>query len=189
MLISSSYIIYKHHHLPWVQSSTSTPFLLCPSCYSKVYRHFNPTQTYSTCRATPKPGQKFHRHSPNPVIVSKYIKDTTGTDIRISPHDCICTSCYNTHCSIVKSIEYKLNGSDELLAKSIEEWEATKKTHNTDRLTKAILTSVVFVAKNLLVQKALLLPWVCQVFLNTYTGDMNSVQVTLAGAGNPRRGG
>ena len=153
---------------------------MCPCCYTKVYHHFNPTKTCSTCGATPKPGQKFHRHSPNPVIVSKYIKDITETDIHISPADCICTSCYNTHCSIVKSIESELNGSDEILSKSVEEWEATKKAHTTDQLTKAILTSVIFVAKHLLVQKALLLlPWVCQVFLNIYTGDLNSVQVTL----------
>ena len=35
----------------------------------------------------------------------------------------------------------ELNGSDEILSKSIEEWEATKKAHNTDQLTKLILTS------------------------------------------------
>ena len=38
---------------------------------------------------------------------------------------------------------------------------------------------MIFVAKHLLAQKALLLPWVCQIFLNAYTGDMNSVQVSL----------
>ena len=103
------------------------------------------------CAATPKPGQKFHRHSPNPVIVSKYIKDTNGTDILISPDDCICTSCYNTQCSIVNSTECELNGSDEMLLKSIDDWEATKKAHNTDQLTKAVLSSVIFVYSQVLV--------------------------------------
>ena len=162
-----------------IQSSSNVPFLLCPSCYSKVYRHFNPTHTCTTCGATPKPGQKFHRRSPDPVINSKYIKDTIETDIYISADDCICTSCYNAHCSIVKSIKHELNGSDEMLTKSIEEWKAAHQAHNTDHLTKAILSSVIFVAKHLLAQKALLLPWVCQVFLNAYTGDMNSAQVSL----------
>ena len=135
-----------------VQSSPSTPFLLCPSCYSKVYRELNHPQNCSSCGATPKPGQKLYRHSPNPVVVSKYITDTTGTDTVISPDDYICTSCYNTHCTIAKS-------------------------------TKAIVSSVIYVAQHLLVQKALLLPWVCQVFLNVYgiqpSEDTNTVQVTL----------
>ena len=164
-----------------VQPSSSTPFLLCPSCYNKVYRLFNPVQNCSFCGATPKPGQKFHHHSPNPVIVSKYIKDTTGTPIVISPDDWLCTSCYNTHCSIVKSTECELKGSDEMLIKCIDDWEA--KAYDTDQLTKAVLSSVIFVAKYLLLQKALLLPWVCQVFLIAYgiqyTGDIKSVQVTL----------
>ena len=115
------------------------------------------------------------------LIISKYIKDTTGTPIVISPDDWLCTSCYNTHCSIVKSTECELNGSDEMLIKSIDDWEA--KAYDTDQLTKAVLSSVIFVAKYLLLQKALLLPWVCQVFLIAYgiqyTGDIKSVQVTL----------
>ena len=135
--------INKLEKLLGVQSSSSVPFLLCPSCYSKVYRHFNPTHTCSTCGATPKPGQKFHRHSPDPVIISKYINDKTGTDNYISADDCICTSCYNAHCSIVRSIKHELNGSDEMLSKSIEQWEATCQAHKTDQLTKAILTSVI----------------------------------------------
>ena len=170
-----------------VQSSSSTPFLLCPSCYSKVYRELNHPQNCSSCGATPKPGQKLYRHSPNPVVVSKYITDTTGTDTVISPDEYICTSCYNTQCTIVKSTDCtpncKPNGSDEMLQKSIKEWEATKEDSKTDHLTKAIVSSVIYVAQHLLVQKALLLPWVCQVFLDVYgiqpSEDTNTVQVTL----------
>ena len=82
----------------------------------------------------PKPGTKFCRHSPNSLLVSKYIKDSTGTDIDIRPEDGICTSCYNSHCTIIKSIKCEQIGSDEMLARSIEEWEDTKTVHNTDRL-------------------------------------------------------
>ena len=68
-----------------------------------------------------------------------------------------------------------------MLIKCIDDWEA--KAYDTDQLTKAVLSSVIFVAKYLLLQKALLLPWVCQVFLIAYgiqyTGDIKSVQVTL----------
>ena len=151
-----------------VKSSSSAPFLLCPCCYREVHRLFNPEQRCSSCGATPKPGQKFYRRCPNPVIISKYLQDTSDTNILISPDDCICTSCYNTHCSIIKSIESDLHGSDQMLLQSIKEWEITKDNTSTDQLTKAILSSVIYVAKSLLLQKALLLPWVCEVFLNAY---------------------
>ena len=70
-----------------VQSSTDNPFLLCPTCYTKLYRQFNPVLNCTSCRAIPKHGQKFCRHSPNSTIVSQYLKDTTGTDVVISPDD------------------------------------------------------------------------------------------------------
>ena len=60
------------------------------TCYSKVYHQTNGTQNCSICGATPKTGQKFHRHCPSLKIVSKYIKDTIGNDTAISPDDCIC---------------------------------------------------------------------------------------------------
>ena len=164
-----------------VQSSTDNPFLLCPTCYTKLYRQFNPVLNCTSCRAIPKHGQKFCRHSPNSTIVSQYLKDTTGTDVVISPDDWICTNCYNTHCTIIKSIECNQIGSNEMLAKAIEEWETTT-AYNIDKLTKAILSSVVFVAKYLLAQKALLLPWACHVFLQVYNvqyTDIKSVQVSL----------
>ena len=68
-----------------------------------------------------------------------------------------------------------------MLAKPIEEWETTT-AYNIDKLTKAILSSVVFVAKHLLAQKAVLLPWACHVFLQAYNvqyTDIKSVQVNL----------
>ena len=42
-----------------VQPSSSTPFLLCPSCYNQVYCLFNPVQNCSFCGATPKNNIEF----------------------------------------------------------------------------------------------------------------------------------
>ena len=148
-----------------VQVSDDIPFLLCPPCYSKVYNHFNSPSRCSSCGATSKLGQKFIRHSPNPTLISQYLTEATGIEIVIGPSDRICTSCYNTHSSIIKSTECQLNGSDEKLENDTETWEVTIRRHNDDELTNAILTSVIFVAQSLLSQKAVLLPWVCQVFL------------------------
>ena len=113
-----------------VTSSMSMPFLLCPSCYREVHRHFNPEQRCSSCGATPNPGHKFNRRCPNPGMISKYLEETSEVNILISSDDCICTSCYNTHCSIIKSIECELNGSDETLLQSINEWETTMTAEN-----------------------------------------------------------
>ena len=151
-----------------VQVSDDVPFLLCPPCYSKVYNHFNSPSRFSSCGATSKFGQKFIRHSPNPTLISQYLTEATGIEIVIGPSDRICTSCYNTHSSIIKSTECQLNGSDEKLENDIETWEVTIRRHNDDELTNAIPTSVIFVAQSLLSQKAVLLPWVCQVFLEAY---------------------
>ena len=165
-----------------VESSENTSLLLCPNCYTKLHRLYT-TQNCSSCGTMPKPGSKLYRHSPDSILVSKYIKDTTGNDLKITPDDLICTSCYNSHCKIINSIKCEQIGSDEMLAKCIAEWEARKLAHNTDRLTSAILSSVLFVAKHLLPHKAVLLPWVCSVFLQAYgithTGDIKSAQIVV----------
>ena len=131
-----------------VQSSADSPFLLCPTCHTKLYHQFNPVLNCTSCGATPKPGKKFCHHSPNVTIVFQYLKDTTGTDIVISPDDWICTNCYNTHCSIIKSIKYEQTGSNEMLGKAIEVWEVTANTHSTDKFTKATLSSVILMTKH-----------------------------------------
>ena len=48
-------------------------------------------------------------------------------------------------------MECDQTGSNEMITKATEEWETTS-AHNSDTLTKAILLSVIFVAKHLLVQ-------------------------------------
>ena len=117
----------------------------------------------------------------NFASIAQYLKDITGIDVVISPDEWICTNCYNTHCNIIKSIECDQTGSNEMITKATEEWETTN-AHNTDTLTKAILLSVIFVAKHLLAQKAILLPWACHVFLQAYDvqyADIKSVKVKL----------
>jgi len=60
------------YHCTWnnlgVQLSSGTPFLLSPSCYSKVYCG---TQNHSTWGAAPNSGHKFCCHSSSPQIASK----------------------------------------------------------------------------------------------------------------------
>ena len=156
------------------------PFLLCPPCYSKVNYHFNSPIKCSSCGATSKPGQKFIRYSLNSTLISKYLTETIGTEIVIEPSDRICTSCYNTHSSIIKSLQTKLSGTDEMLQKAIDTWDASIKKNDADKLKASILTSVIFVAQSLLSQKAVLLPWTCHIFLEAYgVQDEDAKSVSL----------
>lgn len=57
--------ITKLEKLLGVESSADNPFLLCPTCYTKLYRQFNPVLNCTCCGAIPKHGQKFCQHSPS----------------------------------------------------------------------------------------------------------------------------
>ena len=77
-----------------VKSSANMPFLLCPTCYREVHRLLNPEQRCSSCGATPNPGHKFNCHCPNPMMISKYLEDTSRTNIFILSDDYICILIY-----------------------------------------------------------------------------------------------
>ena len=66
--------------------------------------------------------------------------------------DNICFDCYKTHCSIIESFKSQ-HGSDTMLQHSIHEWVSKKTDNSTNRLTKAILDTVIYVANNLLLGK------------------------------------
>ena len=79
----------------------------------------------------------------------------------------------------------KSTGTDDMLKHDIEKWVNRYNEPNTNNLTTAILAAVIYVANQLLVQKAVLLLWACHVFLesynghHTYTGSIKSVKLIL----------
>jgi len=85
------------------------------------------------------------------------------------------------HCSILEKL--KSEGTDDMLKQDIAIWVSKLGDINIDKLSKAILESVVYVANQLLLCKAVLLPWVCNVFLYAYngkhTGSIKSVKLIL----------
>ena len=172
-----------------VRSSEESPLLLCQSCYHALYHQFHPLKICASCGAAPKVGKSFCRHSPNALAVVQHLKITTGTDIQITDDDYLCTNCYKMHCTIIKSLESVQHGSDDMLSSAIEVWTATMENDNNDTLTRSVLAAVLYVAKQLLENKAVLLPWVCQIFLQAYgiedTAETNSSQLYLeSGEGN-----
>ena len=100
----------------------------------------------------------------------------------ISPRDYICSTCYKTHCLIIESLKSP-HGSDTSLKQAINQWVDQYDDGNTDKLTKATLQTVIYVANHLLQEKAVLLPWACKVFLKSYeseyAGSVTSAKVTV----------
>ena len=82
------------------------------------------------------------------------------------------------HCYVIKSLGGEQNGSDDLLQESIKVWKHTNE-NSTDLVTKATTTAVLYIAKHLLLNKAVLLPWVCKVFVQAYTGSSSSTNMYL----------
>ena len=86
-------------------------------------------------------------------MVSQHLK-ATGHDIQITPSDYLCFACYKLHCSIIiKTL--KAEGSDDMLQQDIKKWENKYNEPNTNKLTTSILASVIYVANQLPLQKAL----------------------------------
>ena len=70
-----------------------------------------------------------------------------------------------------------------MLQSLMEIWTAKGGDKDTDALTRAVLKAVLFVAEQLLQQKAVLLPWASQIFLQAYqlhrTGSIKSAELNL----------
>jgi len=62
-------------------------------------------------------------------------------------------------------------------------WVSKYNDDNTDKLTKALLETIIYVSHHLLMEKAILLPWASKVFLQAYdtevTGSVKSARVII----------
>ena len=122
---------------------------LCRKCYNDTYSIVVELHKHgSSCGAIPNPGKVFNCHSPNAKMVTQHLK-TTGQDIQLTPSDCLCFACYKLHCSIIETL--KAESTDDMLQQDIQKWYNEP---NTNKLTTSILAVVIYVAKQLLLQKA-----------------------------------
>ena len=110
----------------------------------------------------------FNQHSPDADTVSKHLKKTTNCDITFAPQDILCYNSYKLHCSILSTLNKSQEGFDDALQADIKKWNTITHSEETNSLNKAILSAVIFVAENLVSQRATLLPLVCRVFLSSY---------------------
>ena len=153
----------------------------CRTHYNEVYKWIHKPSTCASCDASPKRGTKFTHHSPDAHTVSSYM---SGNDNgrEILPDDVLCIGCYKAHKILLTEIENMPEYTNESLSDDIKFWAKVQKEPSTDLLTNAILETVIFVAKQLYQEKALLLSTACSVFLDTYTGQntMCSISSTEA---------
>ena len=150
-----------------VKSSPEHPLVLCSKHYHEVYRQFK-ARPCAGCGVKPKVGTYFTRHSPDASTVSRVLHENMGFDGIVLSTDYICSTCYKVHIAIIQSIESETSSPDEMLKDHIAIWEYKFSTKDTDKLTMAILQSVLFVASEILHNRAVLLPHVASVFLEAY---------------------
>ena len=155
-----------------VQTSDEHPMVLCQKHYLELYNRFNTPLPCASCGVQPKVGTCFTRHSPNASLVNEMLCQCSefepeDTSI-LRDKDYVCTSCYKNHLALVKSHKEQGKSSDMELNDLIAIWEYKMCDSDTDKLTRTVLYTALYVARELLNQRALLLPHVSRIFLSTY---------------------
>ena len=144
------------------------PFLVCPKHYQGLYRQFKDPQLCAGCGVKPKSGTYFIRHSPDASTVTHVLSKNSTFGGVILPTDYLCATCYKVHQAVLHSLESESNTPDNVFCDSIEIWQYMHAQEDTNKLTKTVLQAVLYVAKELACQRAVLLPVVSQVFLDAY---------------------
>ena len=149
-------------------SSSVDHLVLCPKHYAVAQRKLAPAQCCASCGMKPKRGEHFIRHCPDPQTINLVLLESTGSSHKLAANDKICLDCYKSHVATLTSLGEVLT-PNELLEKDISTWEhELMQASNMSQLTRATLSTVVYVAKELLPQHALLLPHVSTIFREVY---------------------
>ena len=147
---------------------TTQPITICERHYQQLYRQTNKCNACACCGAMPKARHgDYTRHSPDAIAVSSYLTEYTEFGMTFSANDAICKSCYNMHLTIIQRMEKQDNIRE--LQSDLMIWAMTVEDKHTNALTRAILLTVIFVAKMLKNDKALLLPHAVNVFQTHYS--------------------
>ena len=147
-----------------IKSTPEKPLLLCIQHYSGLYHQLT-TKPCASCGVTPKQGTCFTRHSPDAAMVNEILSELSENEIHLTDSDNICNACYRAQFAMLKSKNVTdTNSSSELIGLTIED-------EDTDDVTKAILHTVLYVANEIMHERAVLLPRASQVFLTEYTKD------------------
>ena len=156
-----------------VLNGTEQPIFLCQTHYQCLYRKIHAHIPCAGCDAKPKSSQGgYTRHSPDALSVTNYLNEHTEFEVTITPTDVLCKSCYDMHLVIIKNMESLDNIPD--LSSDMSLWSMIVCEEHTTELTRAVLNTVIHVAKMLQQERALLLPQVVNVFTQNYSSSDNT---------------
>ena len=173
-----------------VKSSPEKPFLLCSKHYAGLYRKLNTPQSCANCGVLPKQGTCFTRYSPNVIVINDLLSEINCDDnaVHLKESDCVCNACYRAHLAMLKTTEKDMCRSDNetQLMHLIDTWKMALTDEKITAVTQATLHAVLYVADEIMHQRAVLLPSVSIVFLAAYTTDSetdSNVHVLAVGEG------
>ena len=173
-----------------VKSSPEKPFLICSKHYAVLYRQLNTPQPCASCGVLPKQGTCFTRHSPDVIAINNLLSELNCDDnaVHLKESDCVCNACYRAHVAMLKTTEKDMckSDNDTQLMHLIDTWKMALADENTTAVMKATLHAVLYVADEIMHERAVLLPSVSKVFLAAYTTDSetdSNVHVLEVGEG------
>lgn len=150
-----------------ITEDSSLELVLCPKHYTEVHKQLMyPPPPCASCGLKPKKGTRFIRYCPDTITINQILFENTGSSQRLQNTDKICSHCYKSHTAVLKSMG-DVMVPNEQLESDIAKWEQ-ELSQTADRLTKGILTTVVYVAKEILPQHAVLLPEASDVFIEAF---------------------
>ena len=119
-------------------------------------------------------------YSPNASLVNEFLRQCTELEVT----DMISDKDYTSHLALVKSHEEQGRSSDVQLNDLIAIWECKISDSDSDKLTRTMLHTaiIIYVAREVLNQRAVLLPHISQIFFHTSTPDSDE-QILEAGEG------
>ena len=145
--------------------------LLCPRHYMAIHRE-NHGESCASCSMHPKRGHSsLTRHCPDAKLINQLLSEADSGHHTITSNDYICTGCYNTQLGMIKSYR-ELHSDRAELVRVIERCSHKLEEDQVDAVTRATLKSVLFVANEVLQERAVLLPSVCRRFLEIYSDEV-----------------
>ena len=139
-----------------------------------MYCQLNTPQPCASCDVLPKQGTCFTRHSPDVIVINDLLSELNCDDntVHLKESDCVCNACYRAHVAMLKTTEKDIckSNNDTQLMHLIDTWKMALAD------TKATLHAVlhVYVADEIMHERAVLFPSVSKVFLAAYTYTTDS---------------
>ena len=156
---------------------------ICPKHYTALHCTLNAIQPCASCGITPKQGTSFMRHSPNASQIMGELNSDRNF-VHIEEDDYVCNTFYKTHLAMLRCEDATYDHSK--LMQLTGSWKITLADDATDAITKAILHTMLYVADEIMHERAVLLP---HVSLTAYTENSDAhqtVHVLKVGEGTVR---